>query len=266
MRLYCYDAVCVAEHRRGEGMFVAGGWIERRRLLRFLIVIVAAAVIPASGGAASAVAGSSVSVMHMEMPTKAAFVPYAAVLNPHGWMVSASSTAAGRSPRAVLGSRRSSFWQSARLGGRVHLPQSLTVTFSKGTVISGLTYVPHGKSGVIGRFVVRLSTDGKHFGRPVAYGRWQANSNLKRVGWVPRDVRAVELTVLSLASPGDHAVAVSRLVLAGALRSQPVDVPEGITAPTARPHDDLEQPIRRRRMGTDDRVPADPSGGRADPG
>ncbi len=157
---------------------------------------------------------------HMEMPTAAAFVPYAAPLKPYGWTVSASSTAAGHAASAVLGSRQSSFWQSARLGGRVDLPQSVTVTFTKRMAVSGLTYLPHGMRGVIGRFVVRLSSDGTHFGRPVAYGRWQANLNVKRVGWVAQDVRAVRLTVLSLSSPADRAVAISRLVLAGAPRGQ----------------------------------------------
>jgi galactose oxidase len=157
---------------------------------------------------------------HMEMPTSAAFVPYAAALAPHGWTASASSTAPGHPAGAVLGSGQSSFWQSARLRGAVHLPQSVTVTFAKPTVVSGLTYVPHGMRGVIGRFVVRLSSDGRHFGPPVAYGTWQANPNLKRVGWVAQDVRAVRLTVRSVSSRGDRAVAISRLVLAGAPRGQ----------------------------------------------
>lgn len=170
--------------------------------------------------------------MHMEMPTKAAWIPYAAVLRPHRWAVSASSTARGRSAGAVLGADRSSYWQSARLGGAVRLPQSVTVTFPRPTVVSSLTYVPHGLRDVIGRFVVRLSRDGTHFGRAVAYGRWQANANLKRVGWVPGSVRAVRLTVLSLSAPRDHAVAIGRLVLGGAPRRAPVHV-RAMTPPAA---------------------------------
>jgi len=207
---------------------------EPRHRARSLVAIATAAGILASGGVASAMmASSSVSsaMKHMEMPTKAAYVPYAAVLKPHGWTVSASSTASGSSASAVLGSGRS-YWRSARLGARVHLPQSLTVTFSKPTLISGLTYVPHSKRGVIGHFKVRLSTDGRHFGSPVAYGTWQANANLKRVGWVPRAVRAVRLTVLSISSRGDH-VAVSRLVFAGALRNQPLSARNGLDARVA---------------------------------
>ena len=167
------------------------------------------------------------STMHMEMPTAAAFISYAAALAPHGWTVSASSNAPGHSATAVLGSRPSGFWQSARLGGRVRLPQSVTVRFQKPTIVSGLTYIAQRTLGVIGRFAVRLSSDGIHFGPPVAYGTWQANLNLKRVGWVEQDVRAVRLTVLSLSSPGAHAVDISRLVLAGAVRGVPLPAPEG---------------------------------------
>jgi galactose oxidase len=169
-------------------------------------------------------------MMHMEMPTKAAFVPYATVLKPHGWSVSATSTAAGSSASAVLGAHKASFWSSARLGRSVKLPQSLTVTFPKRTLISGISYLPHGKHGVIGRFVVRLSTDGTHFGKPVAYGRWQANENTKRVGWVAREIRAVRLTVLSLSSPSDRSVAVSRLLFAGAVRDEKHHAASGMNA------------------------------------
>ena len=108
---------------------------------------------------------------HMEMPTAAAFVPYAPALRPQGWTVSASSTATGHLAGAVLGSHGSSFWQSAPLRGRIHLPQSVTVRFAKPTVVSGLTYVPHGMRGVIGSFVVALSGDGIHFGAPASTSR-----------------------------------------------------------------------------------------------
>jgi len=216
---------------------MAEGLTRHHRVARRVLLAAAAAAIPASGGVASAMMRGSSSVSqamsHMEMPTKAAFVPYATVLVPDGWRVSASSTAAGASASAVLSSRGASFWQSARLGRRVHLPQSLTVTFLRATVVSGLTYVPHGHSGVIGRFAITVSSDGRHFGRPVAYGRWQANANVKRVGWVPRDIRAVRVTMLSLSSPGAHALAVSRLVLAGALRNHPARAPGAMMASAA---------------------------------
>ncbi len=177
-----------------------------------------------SGMGSSGPTGSS--TMHMEMPTAAAFTSYAAALTPHGWTVSATSNAPGHSASAVLSVRRPGFWQSARLGGRVRLPQSVTVRFQKPTIVSGLTYIPQRMLGVIGRFAVRLSSDGIHFGPPVAYGRWQANLNLKRVGWVEQDVRAVRLTVLSLSSRGARAVDISRLVLAGAVRGVPPPAPE----------------------------------------
>ena len=166
---------------------------------------------------------STSAMQQMEMPTNAAWVSYARVLTPHGWHVTASSTARRSSAQAVLGPNH--FWQSAPLDGAVHLPQSLTVTFPRPTVVSSLTYVPHGLRDVIGRFVVRLSADGARFGKPVAYGTWQANKNFKRVGWVPQVVRAIRLTALSLSSRRDRAVAIARIELTGA--EQHVGAPRG---------------------------------------
>ncbi len=181
----------------------------------------------ASAGQAAALAGGSTSAMGstnlmagMEMPTKASKVSYASSLKPRGWSVRASSSAGGHSPSAILSQRGSRFWESAPLGGHRRLPQSVTVTFPKRLLTSGVSYVPHGTKDVIGRFVVRLSVDGRHFGAPVAYGTWQANKFVKRVGWVPRRVRAVRITVQSLSSSQDHAVAISRLIFGGAERDQ----------------------------------------------
>jgi galactose oxidase len=162
----------------------------------------------------------------MEMPTKASKVSYASTLKPLGWVAKASSTARGHSAQAVLSSRKSRFWESAPLRARTRLPQSLTVKFPKPVLVSGMTYVPHGTHDVIGRFVVRLSSNGTTFGPPVAYGTWQANKFLKRVGWVPRQVRAVRITVKSLSSSRDHAVEISRLIFSGAERDQSESVKE----------------------------------------
>jgi galactose oxidase len=164
--------------------------------------------------------GSTNLMAGMEMPTKASKVSYAATLKPQGWVAKASSSARGHSAQAVLSPLRSRFWESARLGSDRRLPQSVTVKFPKPLLVSGMTYVPHGSNDVIGRFVVRLSTNGTTFGAPVAYGTWQANMFLKRVGWVPRRIRAVRIIIKSLSSSRDHAVAISRLTFSGAERDK----------------------------------------------
>ena len=193
------------------------------------MVVVLAAALGASGlawaagsmssGMPTAGGGMSSSVMaHMERPPKAAWIPFAPALPTRGWKVTASSSVPGHGAAAVLGKNGSAYWQSARLSKRVRLPQSLTIMLPSRTVVSGLSATPRsGRSspGLIGRFRVTLSTDGVHFGAPVAYGRWSANATVKKVGFQLRTVRAVRLTALSLASSSDRAVAVARIVLAG---------------------------------------------------
>ena len=160
-------------------------------------------------------------MQHMDHPTRAAWIAFSQPLDPHGWTVTASSAVAGHPASAVLGLRRSAYWRSARLGGSTHLPQSITIRFPSSQLVSGLTYVPHARAGEIGRFRVTLSRDGRRFGATVAYGRWQADATDKKVAWMPRRVRAVRLTVLSVSPVRASLVAAARLVLTGARRRGP---------------------------------------------
>ena len=57
-----------------------------------------------SSGATGSSGSTGSSMMHMEMPTAAAFIPYEAKLKPHGWTASASSTAASSASRSGLSS------------------------------------------------------------------------------------------------------------------------------------------------------------------
>ena len=208
-----------------------------------VVVVVVVATIASSivVGSAAAMSPSGPMVMsaippgamqHMEHPTKAARIPYSPALHPQGWRVSASSAAAGHPARAVLAPRRSAYWQSARLGRHARLPQSITIRLPSAQLVSGLTYVPRRRLGEIGRFRVTLSQDGRRFGRTVAYGRWQANATDKKVAWIPRAVRAVRLTALSVSPMRARSVAAARIVLTGARPGATAGAPN-VTAPPA---------------------------------
>ena len=212
----------IGSRRRGSGALVRAAWVVGALLVVFVLGGPATAFAGGSSSTkgssemgSSSGMGSSNPMAGMEMPGPGSKVSYASTLKPRGWVVSASSSARGHSAQAVLALRKSRFWESAVLRAGRRLPQSVTVTFPKPLLVSGVTYVPHGSRDVIGRFVVRVSTDGKRFGAPVAYGTWQANAFLKRVGWVPRRVRAVRITVESLSSRSDRAVEISRLIFGG---------------------------------------------------
>src|SRR5215831_8330307 len=129
------------------------------------LTVVSSAAAMSTGGPRAMPGIPPGAMKHMEHPTKAAWIPYSPALHPHGWRVTASSAAAGHPASAVLGSRRSAYWQSARLGRHARLPQSITVRFPSAQPVSGLTYVPRRPLGEIGRFRVTLSPDGRRFGR-----------------------------------------------------------------------------------------------------
>ncbi len=205
---------------------MADSWGRRfSRALVLVLVPTIASLIAVSAAAAMsgrrpmAMPGIPAGAMqHMEHPTKAAWIAFSQPLHPHGWTVTASSFATGHPASAVLGSRRSAYWRSARLGSDTQLPQSITIRFPSSRLVSGLMYVPHARVGEIGRFRVTLSRDGSRFGAAVAYGRWQANAADKKVAWMPRRVRAVRLTVLSVSPVRANSVAAARIVLTGARR------------------------------------------------
>jgi galactose oxidase len=170
---------------------------------------------PASMGMSGVPAGA---MMHMEHPTKAAWIPFAPALRPRGWRATASSATPGHPAGSVLHAGRATYWQSGQLARSVRLPQSITIRFPAPTLVSGLTYVPRTGLGAVGRFRVTLSMDGTRFQHAVAYGRWQTNASDKKVAWTAERVRAVRLTVLSVSPQGAASVAAARIVLYGAPR------------------------------------------------
>ncbi len=185
-----------------------------------------ATAMPPRGGHGRSMAMGGIppgAMQHMEMPTKAAWIPFSPALRPKGWTVTASSATAGHPVKVVIGSRSSAYWQSARLGRSAHLPQSITIAFRAPDLVSGLAYTPRVGLGEIGRFEVTLSSDGRRFGRVVAYGTWQANASDKKVAWTARPVRAVRLTVLSVSPRRATSVAAARIVITG---TRPRGAPE----------------------------------------
>ena len=130
---------------------------------------------------------------HMEMPGPSSCVAFRPALSSLGFTASASSAVVGRGASGAVGRGAGSFWESARLGGRVRLPQTVTIVLHGVRRVSGVRYVPRRGVGEIGGFVVSLSRDGRHFGSAVARGLWQDNATVKQVEWMPRAVRAVRV-------------------------------------------------------------------------
>jgi galactose oxidase len=153
----------------------------------------------------------------MVMATAAALIPDAPTLSPEGW--TATSASGGQNADAVLDGSTSTYWESQSPTSSGVLPQSLTIDMRGSQEVSGLTYEPRQGSeadGAIGQFAVSVSTDGVHFGAPVAAGTWADTPSVKKIGFAPVTVRMVRLTALSTASGSGTYVAAGEIDLQGA--------------------------------------------------
>lgn len=171
--------------------------------------------IAANRSSASSTDAGVKDMLGMIMPTPSSYIPDAPALVPEGWTASASSHTPGHAASAALSGEPAAYWQS---GPSVALPQSLTIDIRGSQEVSGLTYEPrHGAKpqGAIGRFEVTVSSDGKHFGRPVATGTWQNTARAKTIGFAPVTVRWVRLTALGFVAGSGSDVTASSLTLYG---------------------------------------------------
>ena len=140
-----------------------------------------------------------VAMAHMEQPTRAAWIPFAPALAA-AWLerVSATTAAAGPSRRARCSARgrrptgRALAWAGVRPSGDDHDQARRRPSWYRDQVRPARRAL-----GEIGLFSVSVSSDGKHFGPAVAYGRWQPNATVKQVVWTARSVKAVRLTIKS---------------------------------------------------------------------
>ncbi len=167
---------------------------------------------PSSGASKKSAAADMAS---MVMPTGSSYIPDAPVLIPEGWSATSSSQAPGHPADAVLGSEPAAYWESKPSAA---LPQSITIDMGASEEVSSLSYEPrHAASpeGAIGRFEVTVSTDGKHFGSPIATGTWQNTTSAKTIGFAPVIVRWIRLTALGFAADSGTVVTASSLTLYG---------------------------------------------------
>jgi len=199
--------------------------IKRRRLspasgfsrsvyVVFLVPLVAVLLVARPG--LSRTSASPAAMPEMVMATAASSIPDAPTLQREGWTAGASDQSPGHPANAVLDGKTSSYWQSSS-SSRGHFPQWITIDMRAAQVVSGVVYEPrHGvhPAGAIGRFEVSVSSDGVHFGAPVATGTWADNSASKTVGIFPVTTRFVRLTALSNAGGGSF-IAAAELDLLG---------------------------------------------------
>ena len=117
-----------------------------------------------------------------------------------GWTASAGSQDPTDVARNVLDGDGLTIWSTAYTGTVPPLPHSITINMHARHVVTGLAYLPRqdgNPNGNIGRYSVFVSTDGVHWGRPVATGRWADDQTQKYAVFSRRSARFVRLTALT---------------------------------------------------------------------
>ncbi|WMX44015.1 discoidin domain-containing protein [Streptomyces roseicoloratus] len=131
-----------------------------------------------------------------------AMEPMAPVLDRTGWTATASDEETvkenGRAAN-VLDGNTATIWHSRWSGTPAPLPHSITVDMHRTTVVSALVYQPRTDkaNGRVGEYSISLSTDGQHWGSPVATGTLADDAGAKTLGFAPQGARFVRLTALT---------------------------------------------------------------------
>jgi len=204
--------------------------LSRSVYVVFLVPLVAVFVVARPGLGRTGATPSS--MPEMVMATSASKIPDAPTLQREGWTAGASDQSPGHPAKAVLDGKASSYWQTSS-SARGHFPQWITIDMRAAQVVSGVVYEPRQGghlAGAIGRFEVSVSSDGVHFGAPVATGTWADNAAVKRVGLFPVTTRFVRLTALSNAAGGSY-IAAAEINLLG-----PLQVTSVLAAVTIKSH------------------------------
>jgi len=92
-----------------------------------------------------------------------------------GWQAAATSERPGFGASLAIDGNPSTLWQAASGGGDGAAPQDITIDFGKATRIRGIIYVPRtdGETrGLVDKYAIFISRDGKEWGEPVATGEF----------------------------------------------------------------------------------------------
>jgi galactose oxidase len=117
-----------------------------------------------------------------------------------GWTATASDQSVFFPASNVLDNNMSTFWHSNYGVTMVPLPHTITIDVKSSRGIAGLLYTPRQDApmnGTVGRYTVTMSSDGVHFGEPVATGTWADDKRQKTATFPATKARYVRLTTLS---------------------------------------------------------------------
>jgi galactose oxidase len=127
--------------------------------------------------------------------------PIGPALSHTGWTASADTEASATYTASnVLDGDGATMWRTATTATAPPLPHRITIDMHITQVVSGLSYLPRRDSsmnGTIGKYAIHVSSDGTHWGSPVATGTWANNGTTKDAVFPAVSARFVRLTALT---------------------------------------------------------------------
>lgn len=163
----------------------------------------------------------SATASHMPMLMATAedsFTAKMAAISSSGWTAVASDQEATNPASYAIDGNSATFWHSMYSPTLVPLPHSITIDMHATNYVSELTYLPRqdtNMNGTIGQYAIYLSSDGVHWGVPVATGTWADDKSLKTAVFGSVSARYVRLTALTEAGNRGPWTSVAEIGLLG---------------------------------------------------
>ena len=117
-----------------------------------------------------------------------------------GWTITCDSSYVANPCSYAIDGNTSTFWHTDYANSDPPPPHMLTVDMKTAKVINGISSLPRqddNNHGVIAQHQVFVSTDGKTWGNPVAFGNWYNDATEKYANFEPVKARYVRLVALS---------------------------------------------------------------------
>ena len=116
------------------------------------------------------------------------------------WTAKADSSETGSNASLAIDSSPDTFWETEIDPVTAQFPHHITIDMKQNYWVSGVTYLPRQDgqlNGTIGRHIIQLSTDGKTYGKAIAFGLWHDDNGLKTANFSTAQARYIRLRALT---------------------------------------------------------------------
>jgi galactose oxidase len=155
-------------------------------------------------------------VLQLRAPSLIAAVPSGSAASRNGWSITTDGEQDIDPASNALDGNTNTIYHSHYKPNALPLPHRITVDMQSVLNVSGITYLPRqdgNGNGNIGQHEIYTSTDGIHFGDPVAFGTWYDDSTMKLAAWETKRARYIKIVAITEAGGRGRKCQVLRFVV-----------------------------------------------------